>query len=173
MKKIAALAMLIGMGGCTTGTITDPDPVAAQSGGETLTFSLNSWGKPIQYWQLQPNGKGEIRIYAEGADFYSYTVERYHIDVTPEGYEGVRAELADFISGKIADVPCKKRITDQAYGSLQWSSASQTGKFAFDTGCMDDDAAPIFKKLHEADIALREIMVRDEKPFETSEVKQN
>lgn len=173
MKKMAGLAILLAMCGCQTNGAPEKATAVGQAAEPTLTFTLNSWGKPIQYWQVQPDGKGEARLYREGADFYSYTVERYHIDVTPEGYEGVRSALADVLSGKIKDVPCKNRMTDQAYGALEWTAAGAPGKFAFDTGCMDDGAAPIFKALHDADIALREMMVKDEQPFETSQVKPN
>lgn len=161
MTAMIGAAMLTG---CMT-----PASTTQAIGGETLTYTVYSWGQPEQYWQVGPDGKGEIRLYSDAPPRHAPKVERYHIDVTREGYEGVRAELADFISGKISKIPCKDMMTDAPAGSLKWTGGKKDGEIAFNYGCQGDKEAKIFAKFQNAGVALREMMVRDEQPFEVIE----
>lgn len=163
-QTITAIIGTAALAGCTT-----PSGTTQATGGETLTYTVYSWGQPEQYWQVGPDGKGEIRLYSDAQPRHPPKVERYHIDVTPEGYEGVRSELADFISGKIRKIPCKDLMTDQPAGSLKWTGGKKDGEIFFNYGCQGDKEMKIFSKFQNAGLALREMMVRDEQPFEVIE----
>src|SRR3954452_7698877 len=116
---IAAMALL---GACAAAS---PPPAAAPVGGESLSLTINSWGKPLFDWTVSPSGDA-VYTYAQAATpakFFDYDlVKRFR--VAPADLQRLSALLAPGRRYAGGTIPCKPVMTDAAYGRIGWGEAS-------------------------------------------------
>jgi hypothetical protein len=133
MRALALSAVLIAAG-CAA-----PDADAQSSPGrfEAIALEINSWGRPIDSWEVRADGTGlHAKRIAEGSPrSASYRLE--HREFTVEAGEFARlAEMASELP-RLAIADCQLRAIDLPYGTLRLSRAGAEEEISFDTGCQD------------------------------------
>src|SRR4051794_36625404 len=87
---MAATALL---GACPAAS---PPPAAAPIAEESVSLTINSWGKPLFDWTVSPSGDA-VYTYAQAvtpAKFFNYDLVTKHFRVAPADLQRLRALLA-------------------------------------------------------------------------------
>jgi len=133
MRALALFAALLAAG-CAA-----PDADAQSSSGrlDAIAFEINSWGQPIDSWEVRADGTARHAQKVPEGSPRSATYRLEHREFTVEAGEFARlAEMAGALP-RLAISDCKMRATDLPYGALRLSGAGAEEAIRFDTGCQD------------------------------------
>lgn len=148
MYRAALLALLVA--GCAARPLdTQPAPVAF----EAVGFEINSWGRPIDRWEVGADGTAHYAeaVFDEGADFYTYRLEHREFTVAPAEWARLIALAAQLPQPRPDRADCKERMTDMPYGALRVSRGGTEEAAPFDVGCRDDRYQAFVDQLHAMD----------------------
>jgi hypothetical protein len=139
-----AMAGALALSGCAAATIDGPPP-------EPLGLTVNSWGKPLFEWTINPDGSGTY-TYADdtGAkDFRDYKRITKRLAVGTEGHAQIAALLAPARRYAGAGLPCERSITDMPYGEIRFG-APPPRTVKYDLGCRSGATGPVHAGLTKA-----------------------
>ena len=134
MIRVVLLALLVA--GCAVRPL---DAQPALAGFEAIGFEINSWGRPIDRWDVSADGTAHYveAAFDEGADFYTYRLEHREFTLAPTEWARLAALAAQLPQPRPDRADCKQRMTDMPYGTVRVSSGGTEQATAFDVGCRD------------------------------------
>jgi hypothetical protein len=153
MRRHALLATLL-LAGCVSAPPQTPRPEY-----RAIAFAMNSWGRPIDSWDITADGR--VR-YVEaksdaGAPFGTYRLEHREFAVGPAGFARIAAIAASLPQPRPTGTGCKQRATDFPYGTLRLDGAEASETLTYDTGCRDGPYLDLFiAPLREMDAQVTE-----------------
>lgn len=140
---------------------------ASPAADATITFHINSWGKPITAWRIGPDGEGIYVTYPDKNDNSTLTQEAVvkRFSVGADGYRRVRALLRDAeafrrpVANRTrpyegGEPPCDEQISDRPYGKIEWSGETPE-RVRIDYGCKSAAAATFHRSVEEAEQLVR------------------
>lgn len=148
MARAVLLALLV------AGCAAHPDGAPpAPAGLESVGFEINSWGRPIDSWEVGANGTGHFAeaVSDEGADFNTYRLEHREFTVAPAEWARLTALAAELPQPRPDRDGCKQRMTDMPYGTVRVSHGGKEQAAAFDVGCRDARYQAYVDQLHAMD----------------------
>jgi hypothetical protein len=146
VQLLAGCIAALGAAGCAGAAGAAP----VQSAEAPISVRVESWGKLLTAWEIQPDGSGVHRsAVAVGGGFRDYDVVTKRFATGREGYASVRRLLdpAKRYSGKA--LPCGRSVTDAPYGSVAWGAAP-AGRLDFNFGCLGKKAVRVNAQIEAA-----------------------
>lgn len=168
--RLASAAGAVLLAGCAAQTPPPETAAPAQAPQETITFALNTWGKPLAYWQVREDGSGELWRIVDKGDFRTYDIEKYRFTLPEEaGVPFIAAtEIAQDAARK--GLPCERTITDMPYGAITWTYPAAERKLAFDFGCTGEGTGKVYDALGRATEVIEKQGRIEAKPYAVEHV---
>ncbi|MDT8760386.1 hypothetical protein MZO42_16920 [Sphingomonas psychrotolerans] len=148
MKAAIALAL---MAATAAG---GPDTIPAPAG--TISMEMNSWGKRVSDWSIDPGGNGRYAaavptVFAPDAHWIVRKVA-----VGPAGYRKLRGALAAVEHRPAGALPCTIAITDGAYGQVRWTQLRGKHRAVdYTAGCREPATQSAVGAIMKADAMMR------------------
>jgi hypothetical protein len=169
MRHVLPLLGLL-LAGCATTTPEVTEPASAQAPQETITFALNSWGKPIAYWQVREVGSGELWRIVDKGDFRTYDIEKYRFTLPEEAGLPFIAATEIAHDAAVKGLPCERTITDMPYGAITWTYPAAEKKLAVDFGCTGEGTGKVYNALGRATEVIEKQGRIEAKPYAVEHV---
>jgi hypothetical protein len=116
---------------------------------EAISFDINSWGKRIHEWRIEPDGSIHYAHSASNS-FQDSEMVTQDIQPSPARYIWLRNLLAPVRNWVDKGLPCTEAFTDAPYGSLRWGEGKELG-FNGAFTCKDPTAQHAFELIRQAD----------------------
>lgn len=170
MKRFVALSVAALLSACTPAPKGDalaaPDHGPGFGEDWSVTFDLNSWGRPMAHWLVKGDGTAELwRASGMSDNFNDYVVEKFHarMDVTAMAkFVEVSDPLKEATRG---EVKCETTVTDMPYGAIVWRSGNEEQRYSFNFGCTSQQANAVYDRLAKAQEVVQKLAQVDAEPY--------
>jgi hypothetical protein len=138
-RALAALSLLLVVLGAPVAVAREASAPSMQGPWDMIVFDLKSWGRPIGYWIITPDGGSWMEFTTkEGAP----PPNEFRVVHEIEAAGGNR--FRD-LSALVARIPtpaptsdgCHDFMTDLPYGTIRLTRGATTIEIAFNSGCRD------------------------------------
>lgn len=166
MRKLAAIATVLALTGCVPKEAAEPaSDGAALTANESISLTVNSWGKLISHWQVNADGSGELWRLREGGSMQVYDIEKFHVKLGEQAMMELVSLTDDIRAATLHGVDCQYSITDMPYGTMTWKEVDSEGKYAFNFGCTGDKAGKVYNQIGDATEVVQKKAVIEVQPY--------
>lgn len=146
----AAIASALMAATAAGGPDTSPPPAG------TISMEMNSWGKRVSEWSIDPRGNGRYAAVLPNAFARDAHWIVRRVAVGPAGYRALRATLAHVERRPAGALPCTIAITDGAYGQVRWTQLrGKHHAVDYTAGCREPATQSAVGAIMKADAMVR------------------
>ncbi len=132
----------------------------------SVTFDLNSWGRPMAHWVVYGDGTGEIwRAPRMSDNFSEYDLEKYRLRMDATAMAKF-VEVSDLLQQATrGEVKCETTMTDAPYGTMIWRSGAEVQRYQFNFGCTSDQAKVVYERIGNAQDVVQKLARIEARPY--------
>ncbi len=113
---------LINAAGLIVVAVVSPALARPDPGTLRVTYEVAIWGHYTEYWQIGPDGHGEIWRMAKDV-FRDPTIRKFRLRLSGDGLTAFKADSRRLASATRHAHDCPPVATDGPYGSVTWTDS--------------------------------------------------
>ncbi|MGE3692193.1 MAG: hypothetical protein AB7F98_12530 [Novosphingobium sp.] len=132
----------------------------------SVTFDLNSWGRPMAHWIVRADGTGELwKAPGVSHNFSEYDLEKYRLQMDATAMAKF-VEVSEPLKAATRDeVKCETTVTDAPYGTMTWINGKDVHRYQFNFGCTSAPADVVYERIGEAQDVVNKLARIDAEPY--------